>query len=255
MVYLPITSYCNALTLPETRGPNFLLPNHVVGSLCRFRDFEISSSGGADSNSGSEWTDWWLNEIKKNVSKSIGNDKKLLMPPPMIPKATKPSLGYNPKIMEALIEEIQLHPSTIDTLVIAGEGEPTLRLQELQELVGEFTKLNAGSSLKNIRLTTNGLVATDQQDTVLSTLQDVGVTDLSIAIMTSDSNQYNELMIPTEQAEAHTTVCNFIREAVNVGFHVETTAVDMPQVDKESTEQLSQRLKVTKPVRWRPYFG
>ena len=39
-LYVPLTSRCNTVTLPETRGPNFLLPASVAASLCRVRDLE-----------------------------------------------------------------------------------------------------------------------------------------------------------------------------------------------------------------------
>jgi hypothetical protein len=39
-LYVPLTSRCNARTLPMTRGPNFALPPLVVAALCRVRNAE-----------------------------------------------------------------------------------------------------------------------------------------------------------------------------------------------------------------------
>jgi hypothetical protein len=159
-----------------------------------------------------------------------------------------------------------------DSIVIGGEGEPTLRLDDLVELVEKLkastseSASSASSSLliPPIRLTSNGLVA--DADTVVQTLVRSGITSVSVALMTADADQYDSLMSPvlllvndTENEKgggaAHGRVCRFIQQAVQAGLEVEITGVDRTDVDKETTEALARSLKVSSPVRWRPYFA
>jgi molybdenum cofactor biosynthesis enzyme MoaA len=184
-------------------------------------------------------------------------------------------LEYNPDIVPTLLEELQETHASIESLIIAGEGEPTLRLTELLELVRAFKTID-GNEETTIRLTTNGLVnVNDDIDNdndndndngiarVAESLHQAGVSHISVALMTANADQYNtELMQPVvvvgrkkSNTSGHDTVCQFIREALRAGLQVETTAVDRPDVDKEATEALSRELQVTTPVRWRPYFG
>jgi molybdenum cofactor biosynthesis enzyme MoaA len=187
-----------------------------------------------------------------------------LPPPDAIQRSSISSgsaLEYNADIVPALLEELQQSYTSIESLIIAGEGEPTLRLTELLELVQKFrtTRNNKNGDPKTtmIRLTTNGLIDDNDNNTiaqVVESLHDAGVSHVSVALMTADADQYNrELMQPV--MGSHDNVCKFIQEAIRVGLQVETTAVDRPDVDKEATEALARELKVTTPVRWRPYFG
>jgi len=43
-IYIPLTSFCNTKTLPETRGPNFTLPSHVIQALLNVRQAEFIKS-------------------------------------------------------------------------------------------------------------------------------------------------------------------------------------------------------------------
>ena len=54
-LYVPLTSFCNSATLPQTRGPNFVLPPEAVAALCRVRDAELRQA---------KWDFWcrWLDQ-------------------------------------------------------------------------------------------------------------------------------------------------------------------------------------------------
>ena len=68
-IYIPLTSRCNTIPLPVTRGPGFTLNSDVVDVLRNFRVVENSSPGiswmnGASSDEGSGRTD---NSVHKVV--------------------------------------------------------------------------------------------------------------------------------------------------------------------------------------------
>ena len=43
-LYVPVTSRCNSVPLPQTRGPNFTLPRDIAETLLRFREAEQPGS-------------------------------------------------------------------------------------------------------------------------------------------------------------------------------------------------------------------
>ena len=169
----------------------------------------------------------------------------------------------------------------IESIVIAGEGEPTLLLEDTFELVrrirsfAETLPAYPGKNPPAIRLTTNGLVVPSiaqeeqpQQIAITTSgygnlpqrLWDSGVSRISVGLLTWNAKQYDDMMEPilvhgTSQT-GFDVVCNFIQEAVRVNgdLEVELTAIDRPDVDKAKTEALAESLGVRMPVRWRPYF-
>ncbi|KAL3944151.1 MAG: hypothetical protein SGBAC_001760 [Bacillariaceae sp.] len=169
----------------------------------------------------------------------------------------------------------------ITSVVIAGEGEPTLRLHDLLSLTEKLSSSSwfskESSSSTPIRLTTNGLVPSSLQSSLLfkndkdknvpQLLQSHGVSHVSVALMSADPLQYEALMQPRtlmlvneennhDDTTAHSRVCQFIEQAADTkGLEVEVTAVDRPEVDKEQLESLVKSLSVSNPVRWRPYFA
>jgi len=148
--------------------------------------------------------------------------------------------------------------NAIDSIAIAGEGEPTLRPGALLSLAREF------SSTLPIRVVTNGIV----HESAAGIMTEHGVRGVSVALMSAVPRQYqdimqthglDDLMCGAVQSEnecwAHAQVCKFIREALRVGLEVELTGVDMPMVDKEAAEDLGRDLGVESVFRWRPYFA
>jgi len=243
-LYVPITSRCNTLTLPVTRGSNFKLPPEVVASLCRMRDCEQDTT---------QWKHWciWLDTQESN--------QKLPKPPDTVAFLSSDEASGRPtvhELFEQVLKAVTMHKTGFDAIVIAGEGEPTLRLTELLELVQQIKQDDTTGGQKSgiVRVTTNGLVATDDCAAALHT---AGVDAVSVALMTHDPTLYDELMQPPQSSrewQAHARVCSFVQQAVKVGMKVEITAVDREEVNKPKTEALAASLGVQAPVRWRSYY-
>jgi pyruvate-formate lyase-activating enzyme len=261
-LYVPLTSRCNARTLPTTRGTNFLLPPAVVASLCRVRNCEQESV---------QWSNWctWLDKQKSSMSQKL---------PPSLETISQivniagdddgdgdNTAPQRPTVAE-LMEEIQAvskrSRSSFDAIVIAGEGEPTLRWKELLQLTERLKEQQQQQEPLNtttiLRVTTNGLSIADNG---AEQMQAAGVNAVSVALMTHDPVLYDELMKPelvtssssSKELQAHERVCRFIQQAIQVGLEVEVTGVDREEVNKAETEALAISLGVTEPVRWRSY--
>jgi molybdenum cofactor biosynthesis enzyme MoaA len=132
-----------------------------------------------------------------------------------------------------------------ESLVLGGEGEPTMRWSCLLSLARMYSHLN-------VRVTTNGLIPS----TYAVQMKDNGIQTVSVALMTADPTQYIQLMKPADSSlQVHYIVCEFIQQAVRCNLQVEVTGVDRSDVDKEATEKLVMSLGVQNAVRWRPYFS
>jgi TatD family-associated radical SAM protein len=249
-LYVPLTSRCNTKTLPATRGPNFVLPPKVVASLCRVRDCEHDAV---------QWKDWctWLDmqepSEKQKLPPSLETVSEIIMTP-------SDNLTRRPTVAE-LMEEIQAvsEGSSFDAIVIAGEGEPTLRWKELLQLTKRLKEQQEQKNLSEtvVRVTTNGLAVPDNGP---EQLQAAGVNAVSVALMTHDPVLYDELMQPSSSSSssseirhAHERVCHFVQQAVQVGLQVEVTGIEREGVDKAGTEALAQSLGVTEAFRWRSH--
>lgn len=237
-LYVPLTSRSNAKTLPETRGGNFLLGADIVAALCRVRDEEHGTK---------QWAPWCLYlDTKENKHK---------LPPALETVAALPDYKTTglPSISDltAQIHEACERQPSLNSIVLSGEGEPTLRLWDMLQLVQDLKTAPQECTPTTVRLTTNGLV--DSPDSVVAKLKTIGIASLSVALMTADSDQYEELMTPAVPG-GHGRVCRFIEHAVNAGLDVETTGVDRPDVDKVKAEELSRNLHVAMPMRWREFF-
>jgi hypothetical protein len=256
-LYVPLTSYCNSATLPQTRGPNFLVSADVVASLCRLRDAEFATE---------KWKHWctWLDYQE--------TPQKLPAPAESSCVCVLDEVEGRRPTVDELVAEVETHlkkkqkkaSTDVDwTIVVAGEGEPTLRLNALIELVERLyavvPQFTSGSS---IRITTNGLLDPGSTERLVNACsvknnKEVIPITFSVALMTHDADQYDQLMQPAlsdTTVRGHDLVQNFIRSVVAADLEVETTAVDRPDIDKERTNQLSVSLGVAHPVRWRIYF-
>jgi len=283
-LYVPLTARSNARTLPETRGPNFLLQPDVVAALCRVRDAEseLEDLDKEDTKTKrKQWEPWcrWL-DTQEHPQK---------LPDPLEPVAAlclpefsgsengeDAENGRRPSVSE-LVEEIapQLLGDSETVVVIAGEGEPLLRYGAVLQLARRL-KENQGATALSVRVTTNGLLLHPQPGSTTDPeresqtktcfpqlLRDNGVDAVSVALMTHDPVQYRELMNPhlsggeeDDVMTAHDRVCQFLETALKVdGLQVEATAVDRPDVDKSKTEELAASLGLSSgSFRWRTYF-
>ena len=154
----------------------------------------------------------------------------------------------------------------LESVVLAGEGEPLLRLSSALKFLSQLQERanQKGTKLVPLRIVTNGLACTkSRQDAndphvLASQLHDAGLTSISIALQTNDPLHYETVCLKTDSTitgtEAHEEVCEFVRACVGAGIDTETTAVEHPNVDRGATEKLSESLGVTTPVRWRPFY-
>lgn len=271
-LYIPLTSRCNTLTLPQTRGPNFLLPNSVILSLLQLRQAEIEHGCFKD-----DIIDDNLDSAHLQLHLPLPQDKmdeKRRLPPPLYniisAKNIEKNLIANDKkllpITDILHYEIQSYlksSSAGSQIVFAGEGEPTLELNTLLSLSEHVQKVKKPDRDLSIRIVTNGLVLANAKDRkkTLETMKNKGIDELSVALMTACPTQYDELMQPNVLEEegtkisAHGKVCILIRDAVEVGLNVECTGVEYNdfRVDTSLAETLSRELGANS-FRWRPYF-
>ena len=148
-LYVPLTCRSNSRTLPDTRGPGFVLPADVVGSLLEVRRLELHvahASGGGDGN--------------------ISSGEKMLLPPLDLSyvshiddTVTSPIITDDMlcKDIESRFQEAKRSRKQYDSLVIAGEGEPTLRLSTLLSIVRRPIAVPGSNNECAIRVVTNGL--------------------------------------------------------------------------------------------------
>ena len=253
-LYVPLTCRSNSCPLPDTRGPGFVLPADVVGSLLALRRLELAhpASGGGDGN--------------------ISSGEKMHLPPLDLPYVSHiddtvagPIITDDMlcKDIESRFQDAKRSRKQYDSLVIAGEGEPTLRLSTLLSIVRRPIRSACfGFTMPTtVRVVTNGLgdaVPGSNNNECAKQMKEAGVSGVSVALMTASSDQYDKLMHPCLPEEISTpaldVVCEFIGSCIDIGLDVEVTGVDREEVDKEAAEELARSLGVVEPVRWRPYF-
>jgi wyosine [tRNA(Phe)-imidazoG37] synthetase (radical SAM superfamily) len=260
-LYIPLTSRCNSVSLPETRGPNFKLPAYVVSSLCKVRD-----SDSLISDKVARWAPWcnWL-DCQEEESKH---------PLPKRNDVNAPVEDVESSRMQAFVKEVMGEITSDikkwDALVIAGEGEPTLVLDSLIDIICTIdeTRQRISEERKpHLRLVTNGLLDTESVDRLLTAIRNTQpsshhskLDSVSVALMASDVDEYDNLMLPqishwSGNKRAYDIVQDFIRSFLKEGIAVEATAVARTEVDKQKVEKVALDLGIKAPVRWRPYFG
>ena len=280
-LYIPLTSYCNTVTLPQTRGPKFVLPSEVVASLCRVRDAEQASAGAKK-----QWEFWcrWLDQQE--------GFQTLPAPAPAshvvsLPNDDIDNDEHRPPSVTDLLAEVEtfLHQQQQTTMiVVGGEGEPTLRWRALICLLEQLGPLlstknptpSDNSTSRTIRIHTNGLLLGGNQDASHHLVDQLLAAaacapnsesnipiEFSVPLMTHDPDQYDQLMQPllleidddSSRGRPHERVQTFLRAAAASRLTVDVTAVARPDVDRNRTEAFVKSLGVTTGVRWRSYFG
>jgi|Transcript_18970 hypothetical protein len=284
-LYIPLTCRCNSIPLPVTRGPKFVLPREVADALMNVRNAEFPGHGfGHADDGGGEGDDdrerlppfpkkWLVNDLYADINPPPRQSQKHdSITADIIDDSIQPSIS-------TLINEVhsRLSSDPFDQLVIAGEGEPTLRMDALLAVARTVQ-----SRKVPVRVITNGLcygvnnlgyspynrerngVLPIHRHTVLRDMLEAGVTRVSVALNTANRHEYDLLMEPATNLQpgtAHDIVCEFIMEAAKVGMDVEITAIDRPDVDKRETDRLARMLlsvgdqkKKISNVRWRRYF-
>lgn len=281
-LYIPLTSKCNSLTLPQTRGVNFVLPNSVIASLLNVRQAEIQQSDDVSNfnvysqiqlegksrlppKNTSSWKDgidqYYTNDSVGGTSSNHETS---------IPVLDIPSTNA---LFQEVKHHLELRMDEIDSIVFAGEGEPTLRLEALESLASQINyfmkecktkEMDNTQRIKPMRIVTNGLVLCKhpEREQVLCRLFSFGIQTLSIALMTSSPQQYDTLMQPFGfngfsfshgDTHVHSLLCELVQDAVRLGFNVELTGVDHDYIDKGLANDLAVELGASS-FRFRPYF-
>mmetsp|Transcript_9364 Transcript_9364/g.14311 ORF Transcript_9364/g.14311 Transcript_9364/m.14311 type:complete len:385 (+) Transcript_9364:134-1288(+) len=251
-IYVPLTSRCNSIPLPVTRGPGFVLNSDVVDVLRNVRFVENSPRGGSDASirDGSmngtgvskvvfpEYDLPLVTSLYNNEDNGIGstfssaaaatsnsdNDNNSNI------KNTKENMhiqedSIQPSIA-TLVDQVSSHLEDnldLHEVCIAGEGEPTLRMDALLAIARTVQSFNQQQQRRNdqqsakqinVRLITNGLCYSiphlgysNNNDpnkiqlpklryTILRDLIDAGVSRLSVALNTANRHEYDVLMQP-----------------------------------------------------------
>ena len=284
-IYIPLThrtQYLNRVTsLPESRGPGFLLPKDVVSVLqhvrslegcCSSLSFLLKSATEDDVDNEVLVRDYLprrflcRNDCDVNVvelERKDDDDEKDLT----IGAVTKAwssletfenESSFDAFLCEGILEEVACRLSSssssssssignINGIAFAGEGEPTLKPAELLYLSQKIR--NSFSSLQKIRLVTNGIV----HESSAELFRAYGINSVSVALMTSDAICYEKIMgtsalennlgtrLGKGKLSCHNLVCRFIASAVKNGLDVEVTGVQRADVDTNATNAFVKR--------------
>jgi hypothetical protein len=296
-LYVPLTCRCNTIPLPVTRGPGFLLPKSITDALVSVRNLECGDVMGMNVETTDErvalpdfpkrlLVNSLYDDVGQSLLHSISTENDVL------DDRIQPSIST---LIDDVISQLDFNShgnssssipqQPFDQVVIAGEGEPTLRMDALLSVSREIQlhRQAQNQSPLPIRVITNGLVYTIpnfgyspynpkrkgilHRHVVLRDMKEAGITRLSVALNTANRHEYDTLMEPTclyfdsiMPGMAHDMVCEFILEAGRVGMEVEVTGIDRPDVDKADVDRLARMLlsvgdrKKRSKVRWRKYF-
>ncbi|KAL7523573.1 hypothetical protein ACHAXR_001084, partial [Thalassiosira sp. AJA248-18] len=261
-LYVPITSRCNSIPLPSTRGPEFVLPRSVAESLIRVRNAEAQQSSSMISPK--LYDDYWLEDDRvglppydlplvnglyqfNNASDDDNYLSRHVQQQREIAAAQQKQGGgggggeceevlddlLEPSIA-TLVDEVSYrldNEPTFDQVVIAGEGESTLRMDALLAVArsvqsfrqenkdydntrGEQqSKQQRSSSVLPVRVITNGLcygipnfgyspqnlersgvILPMHRHVILRDMVDAGISRLSVALNTANRHEYDVLM-------------------------------------------------------------
>jgi hypothetical protein len=304
-LHVPLTSKCNSQTLPQLRGNGFTLPVHVVAALCRVRDAErastTSTAASTDTSSAPaatpplpppRWAGWcaYLDTQEGGRQKLPPPDGPALarLPPPPPPAVGEVSSNAEraPKL-DDLLEEIRQQlvlggssaagsssPGEIESVVLSGEGEPTLRWNDMIELAARIREMAAATSSSSashngaalpIRLTTNGLIpvgtgeirtsrgsigtGSDDLPAIAQTLVDCGISRVSVGLITADAKQYEEIVQPelveagfddvsTAPAESGTrSAHDAVCQFIQAAVRVEGLEVETTAIDRPDVDK------------------
>ena len=255
-LYVPLTSRCNSIPLPSTRGPGFTLPRLVAETLVNirnvempgcvvdyFRDYDIDEERvflppydlplvnslykqqqlqGDSSDDLKEHLRQRRQVIADRGTATVDGGDEVGETCIVTDDGLRPSIS-------TIINEVRSRLGTssveYDQVVIAGEGEPTLRMDALLAISRAVTRDNSDiNSSKNdkirkhpaVRVITNGLcygipnlgyspnnlnrdgtVIPVHRHAILKDMTDAGITRLSVALNTANRHEYDLLMEPS----------------------------------------------------------
>ena len=276
-LYVPITSRCNSIPLPVTRGPGFVLPKSVAESLLHVRHAEVPNY-----SVGFDYSNDWLHNNEEEGG--CDDDGRVEVPPYNLPlvnslyefhyddiprhlqrrreifgtnRNTNPINEDKDDVQYAVVLDDNLQPSistlvqevtsrlvssseelaSYNQVVIAGEGEPTLRMDALlavarcvqsynnnnnkqhqhrQQHLSKNNKHDDDTKPIYVRVVTNGLcygipnlgyspynkerdgvLIPMHRHVILRDMIEAGVSRLSVALNTSNRHEYDVLMEPS----------------------------------------------------------
>lgn len=134
------------------------------------------------------------------------------------------------------------NPSTWDEVVFCGYGEPLLRLEAVKKVSAWLKKEG-----KRVRINTNGHGNLINGRNILPELK--GLVDaFSVSLNAEDSDTYQRICRPDDHRAWEATV-DFVRKAVQEGFEVLVTVVDVAGVDVAHCESIAKGLGASFRVR------
>ena len=132
-----------------------------------------------------------------------------------------------------------------DEIVFCGLGEPTLRLKEMLEICAALKKSHPKTP---IRLDTNGHGNLINKMDVPPKL--VGFVDrVSVSLNAQDAETYVRICNPDRGRESYGAMLRFIKDCVAQGMPVETSVVDLPEIDIAACRALAESLGATLRIR------
>jgi len=147
--------------------------------------------------------------------------------------------GYNLRLEdEPLSEDILKEigdPKRYDEIVFCGYGEPTLRLNVIEEVSKKVKEMGG-----KIRLNTNGHGNLINKRNILPELKGL-VDTISVSIDAEDSEKYNKICHPVFKNGTYEAVKEFIMEAKKYIPEVVATIVDVPEVDEEKCKEIAEK--------------
>jgi len=250
-LYVPITSRCNSIPLPLTRGDGFVLPKAVAQSLVNVRNME--EPGCVREDIYNEYSEddrvmlprydfplvnslykfhYYYNDLSKHIqqqkeikeSQEGEDDNEYVVDD-----------GLEPSI-ESLVNEVTTRLNNdrdnnqFDQVVIAGEGEPTLRMDALLAVAHSIKPFREEKEEHNtnkssdrystdklpVRLITNGLcygianlgyspynlkrsgvIIPQHRHVTLRDMKDACISRVSVALNTANRHEYDLLMEPS----------------------------------------------------------
>eukprot|EP00747_Dinoflagellata_sp_TGD_P183978 gnl/TRDRNA2_/TRDRNA2_39252_c0_seq1.p1 gnl/TRDRNA2_/TRDRNA2_39252_c0~~gnl/TRDRNA2_/TRDRNA2_39252_c0_seq1.p1 ORF type:complete len:384 (+),score=67.30 gnl/TRDRNA2_/TRDRNA2_39252_c0_seq1:79-1230(+) len=137
--------------------------------------------------------------------------------------------------VRGMVAEAADSEAAFESIVFAGDGEPTLAMETLVE-VGQSLH-----GLLPLRLNTNGLGSLEHNRNIVPELG--FLTGVSILLNACNGPDYGLVMrpricgSPTKATFAFDAATTFLRDCAAAGMEVEVTAVEMPGVDIEAVRR------------------
>mmetsp|Transcript_61766 Transcript_61766/g.145589 ORF Transcript_61766/g.145589 Transcript_61766/m.145589 type:complete len:236 (-) Transcript_61766:80-787(-) len=126
-----------------------------------------------------------------------------------------------------------------ESIVFAGLGEPTLKLDVLLDTARTLKAWRANVPL---RLNTNGLGNVHWKRDIIGDLKTSGIESVTIALNAASPAEYLEIMKPTDGGASLEEVCDFAAACVEQGLSVECTAVEAPGVNIQEVSALAKSM-------------